>query len=104
MAAASRRSTTSAATTRTVVEMSRVSFGLMPTLSFAPHEQARHRVVPDHAHQGSGSARQPPDRLLVVDREGDADIGKQADTADDVEQQQAAHECKTLQPLVAIGE
>src|SRR5438477_495317 len=83
---ATRRSSTSAATIRTVVETSCASFGTMPRLSLAPHEQAGHRVIPDHAHQRTGSTREPPDRFLVVDRERHADIGEQADAAHQVEQ------------------
>ncbi|GCC47364.1 hypothetical protein chiPu_0031656, partial [Chiloscyllium punctatum] len=38
------------------------------------------------------------------DRERDADIGEQADAADQIEQQQAAQDANTLQPLVAVGQ
>src|SRR5262245_27589016 len=77
---------------------------MLVTSALAPDEQAGHGVVPDHAHQRAGRARQPPDRFLVVDRERDTDIGEQSDAAHDVEQQQTAHERKALQPLVAIGQ
>eukprot|EP01035_Chromulina_nebulosa_P048286 gene48286-65505_t len=70
----------------------------------APHEQAGHSVIPDHTHQRAGSSRQPPDRLLVIDRERHADIGEQADAADQIEQQQAAQNAEPLEPLVAVGE
>ena len=63
--------------------------------SLAPDEQSGHRVIPHHAHQRAGGARQPPDRLLVVDRERDADIGEQADAADEIEQQQAAQDAQS---------
>src|SRR5581483_8867091 len=81
-----------------------VSVGLMENSSLAPDEQSGHRVIPDHAHQGAGGARKPPDRLLVVNREGHADIGQETDAANEIEQQQAADDCKALQPLVAIGQ
>jgi len=54
--------------------------------SLAPDEQSGHRVIPYHAHQRAGRTGQPPDRLLIVDRERHTDIGEQPD---------AAHEVKT---------
>src|SRR5216683_560717 len=122
--AAASRSATSAKIASTVLRTSRASFGLMvdsrpagprladpglagqdlPGSSLAPDEQSGHRVIPYHAHQRAGRTGQPPDRLLIVDRERHADIGEQADATHEVKQQEAAQDRKTLQPLVAIGE
>src|SRR5438128_1429649 len=96
--------TTSATTVRAVLRTSRASFEFIFPSSPAPDKQPGHRVVPDHAHQRARGPRQPPDRLLIVDREGDADICEQADAADEVKQEQPAHDRKTLQPLVAVGQ
>src|ERR1700750_1175738 len=102
-AAAISRNVTSARMTSDVWRTSRPSPVLMVTSSLAPDEQSGHRLVPPPPHQCAGRARQPPDRFLVVDRERDADIGEQADAADEIERKQAAQDCKALQPLVAIG-
>src|SRR5882757_7701476 len=87
-----------------VLRTSRKSFGIINLSSLAPDEQPGHRVIPYHAHQRARSTRQPPDRLLIVDRERDADIGEQPDAAYQVKQQQAAQDAEPLQPLVAIGQ
>src|SRR5258706_10356387 len=86
-----------------VLRTSRKSFGIIKLSSLAPDEQSGHRVIPYHAHQRARRAGQPPDRLLIVDRERHADIGNEADAAYQVKQQQAAQDRKALQPLVAIG-
>jgi len=73
-----------------------MSSGLIGHSTLAPDEQSRHRVVPHH----DPSARRPRPRahqigLLVVDRKGHADIGEQADAADEVERQQPAQDRNT---------
>src|SRR3954452_14073408 len=93
----------SAATGSSLPPTAPASARLMPLSSLAPDEQAGHGIIPYHAHQRAGGARQPPDRLLVVDRKRDADIGEQADAADEIEQQQPAQDAQPFQPLVAIG-
>lgn len=70
--------------------------------SLAPDEQFGHGVVPDNAHQRAGAA--PPDRLLRIDSKYHADVGKQADAADEIKDNKTAKDCKILQPLIAIGE
>src|SRR5579871_2707606 len=71
---------------------------------FAPDKQARHGVVPNHAHQSAGGARQPPDRLLNINRKRHADICKQAEAAYEIKGKKAADDCKALQPLITIGQ
>src|SRR5271156_4204268 len=104
MAAVTSRNTTSADIASAVLRASRASCGLMAPSSLAPDEQSGHRVIPYHAHQRAGGSRQPPDRLLRIDRERDADIGGKANAAHQIEQQQPAQDRKALQPLVAIGQ
>ena len=58
----------------------------------------------DHAHQRAGRACQPPDRLLIVDRKCDADIGEQADAAHEIENEEAAQDPEPFQAQVAIGQ
>ncbi len=58
-----------------VADEPRIAAGSSAASSLAPDEQSGHRVIPHHAHQRAGRARQPPDRLLIVDRERHADIG-----------------------------
>src|SRR5689334_9093223 len=70
----------------------------------APDEKTGHRVIPHHAHQCAGGSGDPPDRLMLIDRESNADIGKQADAAHNIEGQEPSQDGETFQSLVAIGE
>src|SRR5215471_5409952 len=103
-AAAISRNAISARIVSDVLRTSRPSPALIWTSSLAPDEQSGHRVVPHHTHQRTGRAREPPDRFLIVNRECDADIGKQTNAADQIERKQAAQDRKAFQPLVAIGQ
>src|SRR5690606_36597257 len=103
-AAQTNRNATSARIAMTAARTDHVSVRRIAVLSPAPLEQAGHRVIPDHAHQRAGRARQPPDRLLIVDRECDTDSGEQADAAYEIENQEAANDAESFQALVAISQ
>lgn len=69
-----------------------------------PHEDARHGVIPDCAHNRPGNSCNPPLLVLLVDPGCDTHVREEADTADRIEAKKAADESGSAQALIAVGQ